>query len=41
MRGIADARRLWARLDDETPIGPANPDGGCAVEVTHYDKMGR
>ena len=41
VQGIAEARRLWTRLDDWATPGPADPEEGFMDEVLEYAPFGR
>ena len=41
VRDIADARRLRARLDEESPHGTGDADEGFSVEAIHYERLCR
>lgn len=40
IRGIAESRLLWSRLDREVPGGPYNPEQGFAADVAKYARYG-
>ena len=41
LHGIAEARRLWERLDVTSPRGPEDPENGSPADVIQYAQMGR
>ena len=41
IQGVANARRLWSRLEEDIPRGPANPATGFSAEEAQYAKYGR
>ena len=41
VQNIADARRLWTRLEEMDPRGPGNPEEGFPPTVAQYARYGR
>lgn len=41
VHGIADASRLWTRLEETIPRVPENPESGFAADAIKYSKYGR
>ena len=40
-KSIAESRRMWARLEDDTLTGPIGPEEGFPAEVIAYAMYGR
>ena len=41
MQAIADAQRLWIRLDEQDPNGPCGPENGFSATAVQLAKYGR